>query len=53
MATVFSAIASLQNFFVRDSFEWAIGGLMSIGLLVFLLIPIFKQYLVETKSTES
>ena len=53
MATVFSAIASLQNFFVRDSFEWAIGGLMSIGLLVFLLIPIFKQYLVETESTES
>lgn len=49
MATLFSAIATFQNYFVRGSFEWAIGGLMSLGLFVFQLLPIFKKYLVETE----
>jgi len=53
MATLFSAVASFQNFFVRNSFEWAIGGIMSLGLLIFLLIPVFKQFLVEAETTES
>ncbi|NOR87418.1 MAG: hypothetical protein GQ527_07400, partial [Bacteroidales bacterium] len=38
MSTVLSAIATFQNYFVRGSFEWAIGGIMSLGLLVFLLL---------------
>ncbi len=53
MSTVLSAIATFQNYFVRGSFEWAIGGIMSLGLLVFLLLPVFKKYLVETETTEA
>ena len=53
MSTLLSAIATFQNYFVRGSFEWAIGGLMSVGLLVFLLLPAFKKYLVETEEAEA
>jgi hypothetical protein len=45
--TLFSAVATYWNYFVRGSFEWVIGGTMSAALLVLLLIPIFKQFLVE------
>jgi len=47
--TIFSAVATYWNAVVRGSFEWVIGGTMSLGLLIFLLIPVFKQFLVETK----
>jgi hypothetical protein len=47
MATLLSAVATYWNYFVRGSFEWVIGGTMSAVLLVFLLLPIFKQFLVE------
>lgn len=47
MATLFLAIAAFQIYFVRGSFEWAIVGLMSLGLFVFQPFPIFKKYLVE------
>ena len=53
MATLFSAIATFQNYFVRGSFEWAIGGLMSLGLLIFLLLPVFKKYLVEDETVNA
>ncbi len=53
MATLFSAIATFQNYFVRGSFEWAIGGLMSLGLFIFLLLPIFKKYLVEAEESNT
>ena len=45
--TILSMTASYWNAIVRGSFEWVIGGTMSLGLLVFLLIPVFKQFLVE------
>lgn len=45
--TLLSAVATYWNYFVRGSFEWVIGGTMSAALLVFLLIPAFKQFLVE------
>lgn len=47
MATLLSAVATYWNYFVRGSFEWAIGGTMSVVLLVILLLPVFKQFLVE------
>jgi len=52
MVTLLSVIATFQNYFVRGSFEWAIGGLMSLGLLIFLILPAFKKYLVEPESAE-
>ena len=51
--TLFSAIATYWNAIIRGSFEWVIGGTMSLGLLVFLLIPVFKQFLVELENTET
>ena len=47
MATFFSAVATYWNAVVRGSFEWVIGGTLSLGLLIFFLLPIFKQFLVE------
>jgi len=52
MVTILSMTASYWNAIVRGSFEWVIGGTMSLGLLVFLLIPVFKQFLVEDDKTE-
>lgn len=53
MATVLSASATFWNYFVRGSFEWVVGGMMSVGLLVILLIPVFKQFLVEDTQEEN
>jgi len=50
--TVLSMTASYWNAIVRGSFEWVIGGTMSLGLLVFLLIPVFKQFLVDPDEKE-
>ena len=52
MATLFSVIATYWNAVVRGSFEWVIGGSLSLGLLIFLLLPIFKQFLVEPDTEE-
>ena len=52
MVTLFSALATFQNFFIRGSFEWAIGGIMSTVLFILLLIPLFKKYLVSYEETE-
>lgn len=53
MATLLSAVATYWNYFVRGSFEWVIGGTMSAALLVLLLIPVFKQFLVEDSKEEN
>ena len=53
MATLLSAVATYWNYFVRGSFEWVIGGTMSAILLVFLLLPVFKQFLVEDSEEEN
>ncbi|NPA68403.1 MAG: hypothetical protein GXO50_07335 [Chlorobi bacterium] len=47
MAVLFSAVATYWNAIIRGSFEWVIGGTLSLGLLVFMLLPIFKQFLTE------
>ncbi|OQX98255.1 MAG: hypothetical protein B6I20_11300 [Bacteroidetes bacterium 4572_117] len=47
MATLLSMVATYWNALVRGSFEWVIGGTMSLGLLIFLLLPVFKQFLVN------
>ena len=52
MATLFSMVATYWNAIVRGSFEWVVGGTMSLGLLIFFLIPVFKQFLVEENKTE-
>jgi hypothetical protein len=52
MATLFSAVATYWNAIVRGSFEWVIGGTLSLGLFIFFLLPIFKQFLVEDNATE-
>ncbi len=52
MVTILSMTASYWNAIVRGSFEWVIGGTMSLGLLVFLLIPVFKQFLTDTDKEE-
>lgn len=42
-----TAVVSFQGFIVRHSTEWLQGGLLSTVLLVILLIPAFKQFLIE------
>ena len=42
-----TAVVSFQGFIVRNSTEWLQGGLLSTVLLAILLIPAFKQFLIE------
>lgn len=42
-----TAVVSFQGFIVRHSTEWLQGGVLSTVLLVILLIPAFKQFLIE------
>jgi len=46
-AALATAASSFQGFFVRHSTEWLQGGFLSLALLVILLIPIFKKFLIE------
>jgi hypothetical protein len=46
-AALATAVVSFQGFLVRSSFEWLQGGILSLGLLVILLIPAFKNLLIE------
>ena len=46
-AALATAAASFQGFFVRHSTEWLQGGFLSLALLIILLIPIFKKFLIE------
>lgn len=52
MATLLSAVATYWNYFVRGSFEWVIGGTMSLILLILILLPVFKQFLVGDTEEE-
>ena len=44
LATV---VVSFQGFVVRHSTEWLQGGMLSLILLIILLIPTFKKFLIE------
>lgn len=47
MTALATAVVSFQGFIVRSSFEWLQGGILSAGLLAILLIPAFKDLLIE------
>jgi len=38
-----TAIAGFNGYFVRNSFEWGVGGMMSLALLVMFLVPVFRK----------
>jgi hypothetical protein len=40
-------VVRFQGFVVRNSFEWLQGGILSAGLFAILLIPAFKNLLIE------
>jgi len=42
-----TAFVSVQGFVVRHSMEWLQGGILSLLLFVILLLPVFKQFLIE------
>ncbi len=42
-----TAIVSFQGFFVRHSMEWMQGGVLSLILFAILLIPVFRQFLID------
>ena len=42
-----TAFVSIQGFFVRNSTEWLQGGILSFLLFVVLMLPVFKQFLIE------
>ncbi len=46
-AVLATVIVSFQGFIVRHSTEWLQGGMLSAVLLAILLIPAFKQFLIE------
>ncbi|MEA3288168.1 MAG: hypothetical protein U9Q77_12445 [Candidatus Marinimicrobia bacterium] len=39
-----TALIGFNGYIVRDSFEWAVGGFMSLILLVIFMLPIFKPF---------
>jgi hypothetical protein len=42
-----TAFVRFQDFVVRHSIEWMQGGMLSLLLFILLLIPAFKQFLIE------
>lgn len=46
-AALATAVVSFQGFVVRSSTEWLQGGILSLGLLAVLVIPAFKNLLIE------
>jgi len=46
-AALATAVVSFQGFVVRSSTEWLQGGILSLGLLAILVIPAFKNQLIE------
>ena len=44
-----TALIGFDGYIVRHSFEWMVGGLMSLALFVIFLLPFFKQFFIEEK----
>ncbi len=42
-----TALIGFNGYVVRDSFEWAVGGFMSLALLVIFNLPIFKPFFLK------
>lgn len=47
-----TALIGFDGYFVRNSFEWLVGGIMSLILFVMFLIPIFKNLFIDEEKTE-
>lgn len=45
-----TALIGFDGYFVRNSFEWFIGGVMSLALFIMFLLPIFKNLFVEKEA---
>ena len=41
-----------DGYFVRNSFEWLVGGLMSLALFGMFLLPIFKNLFIDSNVRE-
>ncbi len=46
-----TALIGFQGYIVRHSFEWAVGGLLSLALFALFLIPVFKNMFIEEEET--
>lgn len=42
-----TALIGFQGYIVRDSFEWAVGGVLSLALLGVFLLPVFRKMFIE------
>jgi hypothetical protein len=45
-----TALIGFDGYFVRSSFEWFVGGVMSLALFIMFLLPIFRDVFVEKES---
>ena len=48
-----TALIGFDGYFVRSSFEWFVGGVMSLALFVMFLLPIFKNVFIEKEEVEA
>ncbi len=48
-----TALIGFDGYFVRESFEWFIGGVMSLSLFIMFLLPIFKNVFVEKEEVKA
>ena len=47
-----TALIGFDGYFVRNSFEWLVGGLMSLALFGMFLVPIFKNLFIDSNVRE-
>jgi hypothetical protein len=47
-----TALIGFEGYFVRNSFEWLVGGIMSLALFGMFLLPIFKNLFIESNVRE-
>lgn len=45
-----TALIGFDGYIVRHSFEWGVGGVMSLALLGVFLLPVFRQFFIEEKT---
>ena len=48
-----TALIGFDGYFVRSSFEWFVGGVMSLALFVMFLLPIFRDVFLEKEEVKS
>ena len=48
-----TALIGFQGYIIRHSFEWGVGGLLSLALFVLFLIPVFKNMFIEEETAEA